>query len=87
MKTILGKIHLKWCKNCNVPVLDKKCGICGYDTFDVKLTPPADARPAFKEDIVMINNILKNQFGVNDNIFKNKIILINKIPGKDYMKE
>ncbi|AEH06727.1 phosphoadenosine phosphosulfate reductase domain-containing protein [Methanothermococcus okinawensis] len=87
MKTILGKIHLKWCKNCNVPVLDKKCGICGNDTTPVKLTPPADARPAFKEDIFMINNILKNNFGVNENIFKNKIVLINKIPGKDYMKE
>ncbi len=87
MKTILGKIHLKWCKYCNVPVLDKKCGICGKNTYDVKLTPPADARPSFKEDIVMINSILKNQFGVEENIFKNKIVLLNKIPGKDYMKE
>ncbi len=87
MKTILGKIHLKWCKNCNVPVLDKKCGICGSDTYNVKLTPPADARPSFKEDIRMINNILKNQYGIREDIFKNKIVLLNKIPGKDYMKE
>ena len=87
MKTILGKIHLKWCKNCNVPVLDKKCGICGSNAYDVKLTPPADARPSFKEDIKMINNILKNQFGIEGDIFKNKIVLLNKIPGKDYMKE
>ena len=93
MKTILGKLHLKWCMDCNMPILDKKCGICGKNTTEVKITPPADPRPAFDEDITMISKILKNQFGITlnnngqSNIFKNKIVLINKIPGTDYMKE
>ena len=88
MKTILGKINLRWCLNCNVPVVGKKCGICGNKTSEVKITPPGDVRIGFPKDIEMINNILKEQFGVKDNnIFKNKIVLINKIPGTDFMKE
>ena len=92
MKTILGKLHLKWCLNCNIPILGNKCGICNSETSPVKITPPADPRLAFNEDIKMIDNILKNQFNINlengeSGIFKNKIVLINKIPGIDYMKE
>ncbi|ABR54157.1 phosphoadenosine phosphosulfate reductase [Methanococcus vannielii SB] len=87
MKTVLGKIHLKWCKNCNVPVLDKTCGICNLETFEVKVTPPGDARPAFKKDIELITKTLKMQFGLEENIFKDKLVLLNKAPGVEYFQE
>ncbi|MBP2201583.1 phosphoadenosine phosphosulfate reductase [Methanococcus voltae] len=87
MKTVLGKIHLRWCETCNVPVLDKECSKCGNKTFEVKVTPPADARPAFENDITLINETLHNQFGITENIFENKVALVNKVPGTEYMQE
>lgn len=87
MKHFLGKIHLRWCKKCNLPVLDKTCNICKGETVQVKITPPGDVRPGFPKDIEMINNILRDQFDIKDDIFKNKVVLLNKTPGVDYMKE
>lgn len=87
MKNMLGKIHLKWCKNCNLPIIDKKCNICGEEPFDVKITPPGDARPAFERDLNLIRETLEKQFGVNEDIFKNKVVLLNKAPGIEYMRE
>ena len=87
MKHFLGKIHLRWCKHCNLPVLDRTCNVCKGETVQVKITPPGDVRPAFPKDIEMINNILKDQFNVQEDIFRNRVVLLNKIPGVDYMKE
>ncbi|WP_456472091.1 phosphoadenosine phosphosulfate reductase domain-containing protein [Methanocaldococcus sp.] len=82
MKNYIGKIHVKWCKNCNVPLLGKKCGICGEDSVEVKLTPPGDARIAFKYDIDFINLIIERDYSKRALSYK-KIILINKIPGDE----
>jgi len=87
VKHFLGKIHLRWCRYCNLPVLDRTCNICKRDTTQVKITPPGDVRPAFPKDVEMIKSILREQFGVKEDIFKNKLVLLNKIPGIDYMKE
>ncbi|MBA2858093.1 phosphoadenosine phosphosulfate reductase [Methanococcus maripaludis] len=87
MKTILGKIHLKWCKNCNLPVLDTKCAICDSETVEVKVTPPGDARPAFKGDLDLINKTINLQFGIEEKLFKNKLVLVNKAPGIEYFQE
>jgi len=87
VKHFLGKIHLRWCKHCNLPVLDEKCNICKGDTEQVKITPPGDVRPAFPKDIEMINNILREQFDIKEDIFKNKIVLLNKSPGVDFTRE
>jgi len=84
---VLGKIHLKWCKNCNVPVLDKTCAICNSETFEVSVTPPGDARPAFDGDLNLINETIKRQFGVEKNIFENKMVLLNKAPGVEFLQE
>jgi len=87
VKHFLGKIHLRWCRECNLPVLDESCNICKGRTVQVKITPPGDVRPAFPKDIEMIESILREQFGVKEDIFKNKLVLLNKTPGIDYMKE
>ena len=48
----LGKIALRWCFDCNVPVIESKaCGTCGCDTVQVDITPPGDFRPAFDHDL------------------------------------
>ena len=82
MKTYIGKIHLKWCKNCNIPLLGRICEVCNTKAVEVKLTPPGDPRLGFKYDIDFINSILEDEFGAK-NVLNGKIILLNKIPGNE----
>ena len=61
----LGKMHLRWCGACNVPVLEaEQCGRCGCATTPVEMTPPGDARPAFEHDIDFLRSLLDAQFGM-----------------------
>ena len=82
MKTYIGKIHLKWCKNCNIPLLGRLREVCNTKAVEVKLTPPGDPRLGFKYDIDFINGILEEEFGAK-NVLNGKIILLNKIPGNE----
>jgi phosphoadenosine phosphosulfate reductase len=88
---ILGKIHLRWCDSCNLPVLEQaSCGICGGKTRQVELTPPGDARPAFESDITRIRKLIDDQFGKGAGravIPEGRIVLLNKAPDIDRMDE
>jgi phosphoadenosine phosphosulfate reductase len=81
----LGKILLRWCDHCHVPVLDQRCS-CGAETRSVPLTPPGDARPAFPADIALINRIYTDHFGA-PLIPKGHLVLLNKVPDHDRMEE
>lgn len=87
----LGKIHLRWCDHCNVPVLEQSsCGKCGEKTRVVKITPPGDARPAFESDIKRIRNLVDEQFGPGTGLLalpEDHIVLLNKAPDLDRMDE
>ncbi len=87
----LGKMTLRWCDHCNVPILEqKKCAVCGGDTRQMEITPPGDVRPAFKHDIDVIRKTIDNQFGEGCGqlvIQDNHIILLNKAPALDRMDE
>ena len=87
----LGKLLLRWCDHCNVPVLEyEKCGKCGAATRHVEMTPPGDARPAFPYNIHLIRDVLDQQFGSGAGILvlpEDKIVLLNKVPGIDRMEE
>lgn len=80
----LGKIELRWCQNCNLPVLGKTCGICNSDTEEVKLTPPGDIRPAFPFDIELCRETIEKQFG---NAILPDIVILNDVPSIDRMDE
>ncbi len=88
---VLGKIHLRWCHSCDVPVLEQsECSACGSKTVPVKLTPPGDARPAFPKDIKRIRALVDKQFG--DGLGKlvipdRRMALLNKAPDIDRMDE
>jgi phosphoadenosine phosphosulfate reductase len=88
---ILGKIHLRWCDKCNLPVLEQNvCGICAGRTREVKITPPGDARPAFDSDIERIQSLIDSQFGRGAGslvIPEGRIVLLNKAPDIDRMDE
>lgn len=87
----LGKIHLRWCDRCNVPILEQNtCGTCGGKTREVKITPPGDARPAFDSDIERIRVLVDKQFGQGTGelvLPSGRIVLLNKAPDIDRMDE
>jgi len=83
----LGKAHIHWCEDCNVPLISEKCDIHG-EGFRVDLTPPADVRFAFKKDIEFIRREFKAHYGVDiGEIIDGKIVLLNKTPGEDDVYE
>lgn len=87
----LGKMHLRWCGECNVPVLeDEVCGRCGSPTTAVEMTPPGDARPAFEHDLDHARSLLDQQYGPGSGeafLPKDQVHVMNKVPGLDRMDE
>jgi len=87
----LGKMHLRWCGTCNLPVIEaERCGICDSRTVQVEITPPGDARPAFEHDLQLIRETVDRQFGAGTGLAlvpEDKIVVMNKIPGLDRMDE
>ncbi|MCK4968936.1 MAG: hypothetical protein KAS77_00350, partial [Thermoplasmata archaeon] len=60
----LGRLKLRWCHRCNLPILDEdKCGTCSGSTTRVNLTPPGDIRPARRVDIQRVHRLADEQFG------------------------
>ena len=87
----LGEIHLHWCDDCNVPIVEEgECGLCGSEAEKVEITPPADVRPAFEEDIELIRETIDRQWGEgysHEIISEGKPVVLNGIPYKDRMDE
>ncbi|MFH0815577.1 MAG: phosphoadenosine phosphosulfate reductase family protein [Methanobacteriota archaeon] len=87
----LGRIHLRWCCSCNLPVLESgKCGVCDSDTFPVAVTPPGDARPAFECDVLRVRATTDAQFGTGCGaalVPDGKLALLNRVPALDAMDE
>ena len=88
---VLGKIHLRWCHTCDLPILEQgACSVCGSETVPVKLTPPGDARPAFPKDIKRVRALIDKQFGEGLGklvVPDRRIVLLNKAPDIDRMDE
>jgi len=80
-----GRILLRWCDSCHVPVLADRCH-CGNATREVPVTPPGDARPAFQADLDLINAIYEDHFGV-PLVPAGHLALLNKVPDRDRMEE
>ncbi len=87
----LGQLLLRWCRTCNLPVLQRKrCGRCSGSTIEVKITPPGDIRPAFDADTTILRDVADAQFGRGKGrlLFPDdKVIVLNKVPHIDRMDE
>src|SRR5665647_1635692 len=87
----LGELHLRWCRQCNVPVLEStECGSCHGKTEPVSITPPGDVRPAFAHDINFMRSLAERNFGPGCGealLPEGRIVLLNKVPGLDRMEE
>ena len=82
----LGKVHLRWCDDCHVPVLGEQCSRCGTATRAVPVTPPGDARPAFAADCSLVNQVYSDHFGA-PLVPEGMVTLLNKVPDPDRMEE
>ena len=81
-----GRIKLKWCKNCNLPVLSKFCSKCGELTHEVAISPPGDTRPAFSEDVALVNRTTRERFGC-EIIPDGRVVCLNAASGEDRFDE
>lgn len=87
----LGRIGLKWCMSCNVPLVElEKCGTCGNETRLVDITPPGDYRPAFQYDLDKIRKTIERNYGAGTGhamVPEGRLAVLNKCPGVDIMDE
>ncbi|MCE4606006.1 MAG: phosphoadenosine phosphosulfate reductase family protein [Desulfurococcales archaeon] len=83
------KNRVYWCPRSNVPLMGKYCG--NRDPApQLKLTDPGDARPGFQHDRETIRKAYRNEFGSLkgiDKLLGHGVILLNKVPYMDEMKE
>ena len=80
----LGKVKLRWCDQHNLPLIGKKCDICGEEGKKVNITPPGEVRIGFEGDLNILRNAIKEQFGCE---FSRKSVLFNRVPHFDRMDE
>ncbi|MHA1229057.1 MAG: phosphoadenosine phosphosulfate reductase domain-containing protein [Candidatus Helarchaeota archaeon] len=84
----LGPNVLKWCDNCNIPILlFKKCSICDNETRKVVITPPFDVRPAIF-GLKQLKDTIEKSYGKGSSAFlDSKIVLFNRAPELDALDE
>ncbi|OYT31912.1 MAG: hypothetical protein B6U94_01455 [Thermofilum sp. ex4484_79] len=81
---------LYWCPRCNIPLIDSYCSeCCGLPVLRVKVTPPADVRPAIGIDYFNILRLFRSFLGERWNkiVPKRNVILLNKIQYIDLADE
>ncbi|MEZ0319270.1 MAG: phosphoadenosine phosphosulfate reductase family protein [Pyrobaculum sp.] len=75
-----------WCEELNLPVLDPKAhvGVCSK-FVEVRITQPADPRPAFRKDLEVTREAVMYEFGdlklAELLIPLDEVVILNKIPG------
>ncbi|MDR0768194.1 MAG: phosphoadenosine phosphosulfate reductase family protein [Methanosarcinales archaeon] len=74
-----------WCRECNVPLIGEKCGLCNSTGDKITLSQPADVRFAQGYDYELIEKHLLKLFSCNP--LAGRILLLNKIPGVDQTME
>lgn len=82
----LGALKLWWCPECNVPLISQRCDLCGGEGRRVEISPPGDVRLAFSEDVRLLREVLKRDFG-DEELISKKVILLNRVPYEDRMDE
>ncbi|MDI9619537.1 MAG: phosphoadenosine phosphosulfate reductase family protein [Candidatus Nezhaarchaeota archaeon] len=78
-----------WCLSCNLPLIAPRCYMCGSHAVKVHASPPKDLRPAFKYDLKLLEEVLREEFGFNAwrAILGYGVVLLNKVPYVDQANE
>jgi 3'-phosphoadenosine 5'-phosphosulfate sulfotransferase (PAPS reductase)/FAD synthetase and related enzymes len=79
-------VAVYWCTDFNLPVLNpRKVADKCSDFVEVRLTQPADPRPAFPADVEITRQAVLNELGnaelAEELIPLDEVVLLNKIPG------
>jgi len=79
-------VAVYWCTDLNLPVLNpRKVADKCSDFVEVRLTQPADPRPAFPADVEITRQAVLNELGnaelAEELIPLDEVVLLNKIPG------
>lgn len=85
---ILARVSARiyWCDQCNLPLLTRVCGACSGEGRPLKLTPPADARPALGADYVGLWRLIEGELGAAP-YPRRRVVLLNKVPYPDSADE
>jgi len=54
---------IKWCPDCNIPILDNKCNVCSSKASDVKISN-CDLKPIFPEEKDFYSTIIRRSLGI-----------------------
>lgn len=88
---------LYWCSDCNIPLYEKTCSLCGNEGYYIT----TDLRPVFPEENMLISILLKNDpyfyqkdsvwygsglYIINGEKIKLSVSKINKIPIDEIVK-
>lgn len=79
------RYHIFWCRKCNIPLLEEKCGICLEKGSELELSLPGDVRFSSPHEKKLIDDLILSSFGINP--IAGKLVLLNKIPGEDKTDE
>ncbi|MBW6462058.1 MAG: phosphoadenosine phosphosulfate reductase family protein [DPANN group archaeon] len=80
--------YVRWCTECNVPLLRKKCDICGGRGKAISLTGNGEIRPAFETETQEINKLITNAYGSRTGkVMRKKTIYLAKTSGLDRVDE
>ncbi|MCX8180647.1 MAG: phosphoadenosine phosphosulfate reductase family protein [Thermofilaceae archaeon] len=86
---IIKKVEARifWCDTCNLPLLTRICGKCNKEGRLVKVTPPADARPALGKEYIHLRQLIEEEIGDKLPYPWRQVILFNKVPYPDCAEE
>jgi len=83
--------EIRWCPNCNIPLLTKECPLCGEKSPPkVPLSEPCDARLAFDRDYRHLEEAYRFEFETTRGLkalLGSSVMVLNKAPYYDEMKE
>ena len=80
--------YLRWCYDCNVPLLRKKCDICGDKGRAISLAGNGEVRPALDTDKALILNLISDEYGSKSvKQIRDKAIYLAKSSGLDRVDE
>ncbi len=82
---------LRWCPNCNVPLVGRTCGVCGARSFEISLARTSDPRITFEADLKLLREVLERDYGAGsyEDLLPNgdEVVLFGKAPYMDLCHE
>ncbi|MGC8933338.1 MAG: phosphoadenosine phosphosulfate reductase family protein [Candidatus Methanodesulfokora sp.] len=80
-------MKLKWCWNCNVPLISEKCELCGNPGVEVPISRSSDPRPAWEFDLKLLKEVVERDYGAGcySDLLPNgdEVVLFGRAPYMD----